>query len=93
VVVVFGLFILSFETCVTGMDYVVCLMTHWHRASRLVESILGRWIVLLGIHMSALHFLLEVETGNFVVGVVWVWDTFSIRPSASRNNHTPLTFG
>jgi hypothetical protein len=38
----------------------------------LLESILGRWIVLLGIHMSALHFLLEVETGNFVAGVVWV---------------------
>jgi len=29
VVVVFGLFIFSFETCVIVMDYYVCL-AHWH---------------------------------------------------------------
>jgi len=29
-------------------------------ASPLLESIHGRWIVLFGIHVSALHFVLEV---------------------------------
>jgi hypothetical protein len=35
----------------------------WHigmLASPLLESIHGRWIVLFGIHVSALHFVLEV---------------------------------
>ena len=87
-VVVFGLFMFSFETCVIGMDYVLCL---WHfgiRASRFLESIHGRWIVLFGIHMSAsaLHFCWRLLFGNLLVGVAWVKDTFSIRISESRNN-------
>jgi hypothetical protein len=48
---------------------VLCL---WHigiRASRFLESIHGRWIVLFGIHMSAsaLHFCWRLFFGNFLV--------------------------
>jgi len=48
------------------------LMAHWHRATRLLESILGRWIVFAWDTHVCIAFLLEVETGNFVAGVVWV---------------------
>lgn len=56
------------------------------RASPLLESIHGRWIVLFGIHMSAMHFVLEVVHQGLSGWSCVDWDTFSIGLSESRNN-------